>query len=122
MTIPLDTPAGPEIVTLINVAYIPDFLTNVAALNLFAAKGVHFDSSILHMHRQSKTVFHIYRLGGHYTFTNAHDHVAAVSTPQIYATTKKTRTANEWHSIMAHASHDVLRHLQEVHDPPECDS
>lgn len=60
----------PKIVTLSNIAYVPDFLTNVAALEMFTAKGVHFNSFIPHMHTQSNIIFHIYRLGRYYTFTN----------------------------------------------------
>lgn len=92
--ISFDTPHGSEIITLTNVAYVPDFLTNVAALDLFAAKGVHFDSSVPHMHSEGKTVFHAYRLGGHYTLMNAQNRIAAISkqgTHQAHALTKKSR-------------------------------
>lgn len=83
---------------------------------MFAAKGVHFDSSVPHMHSEGKTVFQIYHLGGHYTFMNAHSHIAAISkqgtTYQVHVANKKSRTALEWHSIMAHPSHDTVMQLE----------
>lgn len=40
LQIPFDTPNGPETFTLSNIAYVPSFLTNVGALDLFTAKRV----------------------------------------------------------------------------------
>lgn len=50
MIVILDILTRPETVTFVNVVYVPDFLTNVAVLNLFAAKKVHFDLAIPHIH------------------------------------------------------------------------
>ena len=84
LQVSLDTPIGPGLITLSNVAYVPTFHTNVVALDLFTAKEVYFDSSVPHMHSQGSTLFKIYRLGGHYTFTNTYSHAAAVTAYSIH--------------------------------------
>ena len=106
----VDTPTGPQFIMLTNVAYIPKFLTSVASMSLFAAKGVHFDSAVPHLHQKGKTVFHIYKLGGHYTFKQYCQEPAPVN--QVFASAKKSRTAIQWHSIMAHASPDAIMQLE----------
>ena len=60
--------------------YVPSFLTNVGPLDLFTAQGVHFDSSVPHMHTQGRTLFNIYRPGGHFTFMNTYSNVSAMAT------------------------------------------
>ena len=68
LRVDVDTPTGSKFITLVNVAYVSNFLTSVASMNLFAVKGVYFDNSIPHLHEDSKTVFRVYSVGGHYTF------------------------------------------------------
>ena len=41
VVISVDTPTGPSILTLLNVAFAPGFLTNLVCLRLFKKKGVH---------------------------------------------------------------------------------
>lgn len=79
LLIKVDTPNGPETITLVNVAYVPKFLTNIAALNHFAAKRVHFDSAIPHMHTNGETKFKIYQYEGYYTFMNPQHRQAAAA-------------------------------------------
>lgn len=90
MIIFLDIFTRPETVILFNIMYVSEFLTNIIALNLFAANKVHFDSFISHIHMHSNIVFHIYYLKKHYTFTKAYNYMALVSTFQVHAVIKKT--------------------------------
>ena len=106
----VDTPTGPQTITLLNVAYIPTFLTSIASMSLFEAKGVHFDTQVPHLHRKGETVIQIYKLGGHYTFKQYNQQPEPVN--KVFATAKKSRTAIEWHSIMAHASPEAIMHLE----------
>ena len=110
MNVDVDTSTGPKIITLQNVAYIPKFLTSIASMSRFEAKGVHFDTQIPHLHRKGETVFRIYKLGGHYTFKQYDHEPEPVN--QVFATAKKSRTAIEWHSVMAHASPEAIMHLE----------
>ena len=76
----------------------------------------HFDSEVPHLHQKGKTVFRIYQFGGHYAFESYGQQQSPSPTSRVLATeatVKKTRTANEWHSIMAHASHDAIMQLEE---------
>ena len=109
MELDVDTPTGPSTVTLLNVAFIPKFLTSIASMSLFEKKEVHFDTQVPHLHRNGETVIKIYKMGGHYTFKQSNQQS---QTNQVFATAKKSRTATEWHSIMAHASPDAIMQLE----------
>lgn len=68
LQVSLDTPIGPGLITLSNVAYVPTVHTNVVALDLFTAKEVYFDSSVPHAQSRqhafqnlpSRRTLHIY--------------------------------------------------------------
>ena len=62
MKVDVDTSTGFEIITLQNVTYIPKFLTNIAFMNLFEIKKMHFDIQIFHLHRKKEKIFRIYKL------------------------------------------------------------
>ena len=116
LNVDVDTPTGPGFIILANVAYVSNFLTTVASMDLFKAKGVYFDNSVPHLHQKGKTMFQIYSVGGHYTFKpqGHRQQTQPQQHSQAHAIVKKTRTANEWHSIMAHPSHDSVMHLEQA--------
>lgn len=88
-----DTPNGPELISLLNVAYVPEFLTSVASLDLFMAKGCILTPKF-HMHAKGKTIFNIYKTGGHFIFNKTQRQaIQASKVHQVYAAT--IRTANE---------------------------
>lgn len=60
LSINVDTSNEPDVITLANVAYVPEFLTNVAALSIFAAERMHVDSAMPHMHVENNTKVNIY--------------------------------------------------------------
>lgn len=87
LKVDVDTPTGSKVITLLNVAYIPKFLTSIASMSLFEAKGVHFDTQVPHLHQNGETVFRIYKLGGHYTFKQYGQQ--SKPTHQVFATPKR---------------------------------
>ena len=64
--ITVKTPSGSRILTLLDVALIPGFLTNVAALSKFTERGVHWDTENQRLHRLGETLCYVERVDGHY--------------------------------------------------------
>lgn len=113
-----DSPTGPKEITLQNVAYVPDFMTNVTSLFLMRKKGVHFDSWKSHLHAAGKTLYLVKQVGGHDLLE---DNTSAVfitrrlkdtSNPTEVPTKKKVASSYDWHRLLAHASAEVIGHLQ----------
>ena len=71
--------------TLVNVAYIPNFTTNLVSQSKLRAKGLYFDDWKMHLHQEGKTIGLVELFHGHYLLENnsakPQDHSsAAVST------------------------------------------
>ncbi len=96
--------------TLLNVAYAPGFMTNIVSQDILYTKGLFFDNWMMHLHRQGNTVGYVERHNGHYLLEN-NVGKEVTSEPAVFAT--KTGTMTDWHQILAHASHDVIKHLEE---------
>lgn len=56
--------------TLLNVTYVSNFMTNVVSQAKLHAKGVYFDSWKMHLHREGETYAHVDRHGGHFVVEN----------------------------------------------------
>lgn len=50
VNITIQTPTGFQQMTLLNVAYILDFMTNLVSENIPSSKGLYFDNSKMHFH------------------------------------------------------------------------
>lgn len=70
LEITICTPAGLQQMTLLNVAYISDFMTNLVSEDILYTKGVYFDNFKMHLHRKGETVGYVERLNGHYLLEN----------------------------------------------------
>lgn len=44
VTIVINTPVRPKTMTLLNVAYVPDFMTNLVSQTILSSKGLYFDN------------------------------------------------------------------------------
>jgi hypothetical protein len=113
--VPVLTSSGGGFITLLNVAYIPSFMTNVVALSIMTKKGVHWDTEKSHLHRNGKEFCKIHEQGGHWTLTA--QPLIRQKTAMVTATAKsmepkrRTHTAREWHELLGHPSHEALGHL-----------
>lgn len=67
--VPVITSSGVAFITLLNVAYIPSFMTNLVSLSLMTRKGVHWDTAKSHLHRNGKEFCKLHEQGGHWTLT-----------------------------------------------------
>jgi hypothetical protein len=63
--ITVQSPNKPILIILADVALVPGFFTNIASLNHFTSKGVHWDTQGSHLHKNGKTFYTIERVGGH---------------------------------------------------------
>ena len=66
ITIKVATSNGKGIMTLLNVAYISSFMTNIVAGSILEDKGVHFDIEHRHLHRGGIIFAFASRVGAHY--------------------------------------------------------
>lgn len=100
--------------TLLNVAYVAKFMTNIVSQDLLYVKGLHFDSWKLHLHREGNTIMTVKRYNGHYLLEDNvkgdDTHLASYSTTK--STGSKVATGYEWHQMLAHASSEAIQHLQ----------
>ena len=113
--ITVSTPTGLQSITLLNVAYVSNFMTNLVSQDLLYVKGLYFNNWKNHLHREGKTVAYVKRYDGHYLLEdNTSSDQASVflvqQKPKI--ATNKTATAYEWQQMLAHASDESIQHLE----------
>lgn len=100
--------------TLLNVAYVSNFMTNIVSQDILYDKGLYFDNWKLHLHREGQTVGFVERHQGHYLLEN---NIRRTPQPDkqsaTFAASAKTATMEEWHQILGHASHDAIQHLED---------
>ena len=106
----VDTPNGIGTMTLTNVFYVPDFVTNVVGGTILDDKGVFFDAEWRRLRRGQQTVCWVTRVGGHYVLE---DNTAGMESTNPPATFTATRlgTTTQWHQLLAHANNDAVQHL-----------
>ena len=105
--ITIQTPTGPQPMILLNVAYVPKFMTNIVSQDILYTKGLYFDNWKMHLHREEITIGLVERHNGHYLLENN-----MTSTPHASFAATKTRSMEDWHQILGHASLDAIRHLE----------
>ena len=66
ITIKAPTPVGYAIMTLLNVAYVSEFMTNLVSQSILASKGVYFDGWKNQLHREGTPIGFVESLNGHY--------------------------------------------------------
>ena len=86
----LRTPNGPLMITLVDVAYIPGFLTNVVALDRLNKGGVHWDSERPSILKRNGTVFgYLEQVGRHWVLQK--DLMFTAESHAVCSTTRKSR-------------------------------
>ena len=113
-------PNGPKPIDLINVALVPGFFTNIASLNRFTSKGVHWDTQGSHLHKDGKTFCTVERVGGHWALehralTPFSSSLSAfpVGTPSNAPREPISAPLERWHAVMGHPGIEPLSHLEE---------
>ncbi|SLM36894.1 Ribonuclease H-like domain [Lasallia pustulata] len=107
-------------IELLDVVYVPEYLTNLVSMHQFAAKGMYHDARNSRLERDHITLCHIKEHGGHYLLEDNTTTSATTQSPTTQGTMKqssshaiiKTATPNQWHQVMAHASAEAISHLE----------
>ena len=68
--ITIRTSTGLQFMTLLNVAYVPNFMTNTVSPGKLNTNWFHFDSWKMHLHRESETISLVERYNGHHLLEN----------------------------------------------------
>ena len=87
ITIKAPTETGYATMTLLNVAYVSDFMTNLVCQSILAAKGVYFDGWKNHLHREGRPIGFVEPINGHYIMENN------MSTSSVVATSSTVPVA-----------------------------
>jgi hypothetical protein len=117
--ITVQSPNGPKPIDLINVALVPDFFTNIASLNRFTSKGVHWDTQGSHLHKDGKTFCTFERVSGHWALEHrVSAPSSSLSAFPIGIPSKALRKPisaplERWHAVMGHPGVEPLSHLEE---------
>ena len=112
--VPVQTPQGQKSITLLNVAYIPTFMTNLVSLSKLVEKGLHWDTEKGTLRKGGKDLCYIKRLGGHWTLTaNPLDVDAPNDAGGAFHASKAPKQASltQWHQILGHANLESIKHL-----------
>lgn len=100
---------------LLDVAYVPEFMTNLVGGSILEDKGLYFDNQRRHLHRDGKTVGLVSRVGRHYVLEDNRDTSKGVFAAKTDNPTR-AGTASEWHQLLAHANEEAIHHLPHVAD------
>ncbi|SLM34863.1 Ribonuclease H-like domain [Lasallia pustulata] len=113
-------PNGNITIELLDVVYVPEYLTNLVSMHRFAAKGIYHDARNSRLERDHITLCHIKEHSGHYLLEDNTTTLATIQSPTTQGTMKqssshaivKTATPNQWHQVMAHTSAEAISHLE----------
>ena len=105
-------PKGPDAITLLNVAYVPDFMTNVVSQDILRSKGLYFDNWKMHLHEKGVSFGFVTPYNGHYLMEDNTSKTLQTSPEETSVFATKVATTNQWHQILAHASDDAIKHLE----------
>ena len=120
----VDAPGGETWkITLKDVCYIPNFMTNIVAARKFRAKGVYFDERRMRLHNDNRIFGWIKHLYDHDVLENnigrvfftpevKNEEVTAVFSSRSKGAPGKSATVGHWHEVMAHAGGEVIQHLK----------
>ena len=121
LDITINTPAGERAMTLLNVAYVPGFMTNLVSLSLLVSKGVHWNTQTGSLYKDDKVLCYVNKLDGHWTLSKSAlgcptstGHLNSVNTTSKDERPTITATKTQWHQIMGHPYDDSLQRLPEA--------
>ena len=92
--------------TLLNVAYISGFMTNLVSQSILASKGVYFDGKTK-LIQDNITIGLVEPLNGHYILERSE--ISGMS--NTFLSSSAVKTMNNWHHVLGHASHQAIKHL-----------
>jgi len=113
----VQTKDGKASLRLLNVAYVPGFMSNLVSLSKLVEKGCHWNTQTGYITHQGKELCSVHKYHGHWTLTMPDN--GTQGEKSAYATYKRTSlttpirksTAQVWHRILGHPSQEALRHL-----------
>jgi Reverse transcriptase (RNA-dependent DNA polymerase) len=118
--ITVQSPNGPLLIILANVALVPGFFTSIASLNRFTSKGVHWDTQGSHLHKDGKTFCTVERVGGHWALEHRAPAPSSsplsafpVGIPSNAPRKPISAPLKRWHAVMGHPGAEPLSHLEE---------
>jgi hypothetical protein len=112
VSIIVNTPDGPGEITLENVALAPSFMTNLVSLDLLNQQGVHWNSEYpTKLVRDGSDFLNLQRVDRHWVIqTTKYGSFAKNSKLTLRAQV----TAEQIHRNLAHASPEVIAHVQKA--------
>ncbi|KKF97213.1 hypothetical protein CFO_g467 [Ceratocystis platani] len=123
VVIPISGPKKTEFIKLTNVAYVPDFLTNLVSNKLLKARGVYLNTRDNALFSDDEPVFaRLRELDGHLFVNFGHDTPMELFQSSAFAVTSAaprkpiTATENRWHQALGHPGPDVMEHLVKAVD------
>ena len=102
-----------DIILLINVAYISNFMINIVFESILEEKKLHFDIEHRHLHRKKKAIFFAPKMKNHYVIKNNIKSIANVFIAKIDPVTK-FETAYKWHQLFVHTNSEIIEHFTQV--------
>ena len=115
--ISINTPTGPKTMTLLDVAYVSNFMANLVSQGRLHAKGLYFDNWKMHLHRQGETVGLVEWNNGHYLLEN---NISTYREEPVVSTTTHTRSLQDLHS--AEGVKVVKRDDSQISKTNECET
>ena len=96
-----------DIMTLINVIYVSNFMINVVAESILENKKLHFDIQHRHLHRNDFVVILMFRAKAHYVLENNKESEKMIA----FVTFIRADITHDWHQLLAHANNEIIQHL-----------
>jgi hypothetical protein len=110
----VQTQNGPKQITLADVALIPGFFTNVASLDRFTSKGVHWDTQKQCLHINGAHYCSVLRVDGHWALESKPPSTDRIAFASSTAPRKDIEaSADRWHAIMGHPGREPITQLQQ---------
>ncbi|KAL1613284.1 hypothetical protein SLS56_012264, partial [Neofusicoccum ribis] len=95
-------PEGEKPLTLLDVAYVPSFMANLVSVAKAMDKGIHMDTSGMHLHREHQTVYKFERYRNHFYLELNKAPNDQCSTIIAAGVATRNLPATQWHEIFGH--------------------
>jgi len=117
--VPVKTPTGMAMISLLNTAYIPGFMSNLISLSKLVEKDYHWDTKSGFIKHRNERICSTFKYGGHWTVTVPKDaiqgqisaYTASQTTKTSVAPRYRAATTQAWHQLMGHPSKEALMKL-----------
>ena len=117
VNITAQSPAGPILITLVNVALMTGYFTNLVCLDRFEEKGVWYDVQQARLHRDGQTFCYISKVGRHrvieYNALFEPINLAAFAASTGPLSINEAIGA-EWHAMLGHPGPETIQHLEKA--------